>query len=197
MAVFRPILEDLAKDVAKDAAKSYVGKCFKSVYSVIHRDALTKATGLAVKELLGLFESELSRAEVPDDELPEWIDDVRRFTRQDGVQQTIASLFLKPDNQDDPGAFAAAWQQLTEAHTLPNGFSWQFIARQFTKRVTEIRQSSEELRETFESLAKAQDSVALKELAGLPPEFDLETYREALVERYGNCLLYTSPSPRD
>ena len=33
--VFRPILEDLAEDVAKDAAKSYVGRCFKSVYSVI------------------------------------------------------------------------------------------------------------------------------------------------------------------
>jgi|GEM_PF-3200543 hypothetical protein len=37
-SVFRPILEDLAKDIAKDAAKSYVGQCFKNVYSVIHRE---------------------------------------------------------------------------------------------------------------------------------------------------------------
>jgi len=49
-----------------------------------------------------------------------------------------------------------------------------------------VRQSSTELQETFASLAKAQDSTALKELAGLPPDFNLETYREALVERYGN-----------
>lgn len=184
--VFRPILEDLAKDVAKNAAKSYVGQCFKSVYSVIHRDPLTKATGLAVRELLELIESELVRADVPDDELPEWVDDVGRFTRQDGVQQAIASLFLDPDSQADPEPFATAWQQLKDAHSLPDGFSWEFIAKQFTKKVAAIRQSSGELRETFESLAKAQDSTALKELAGLPPDFDLETYREALVERYGN-----------
>ncbi|MEM9366019.1 MAG: NACHT domain-containing protein, partial [Planctomycetota bacterium] len=183
---FKPVLEDLAKDVAKDPAKSYVGKCFKDVYSVIHRDPLTKAAGLAVKELLELIESELSRADVPDDEHPAWIDDVRRFIRQDCIQQTIASLFLKPGNQPDPGAFAAAWQQLEEPHKLPDGFSWPFIAKQFAKRMTEVLQSSSQLRETFESLAKAQDSVALKELAGLPPEFDLETYREALVERFGS-----------
>ena len=185
-AVFRPILEDIAQDVAKDAAKSYVGQCFKSVYSVIHRDPLTKATGLAVRELLELIESELVRADVPDDELPEWVDDVGRFTRQDGVQQTIASLFLDPDSHADPEAFATAWQQLKDAHSLPDGFSWEFIAKQFAKKVAGIRQSSRELQETFESLAKAQDSTALKELAGLPPDFDLETYREALVERYGN-----------
>ena len=60
-SAFRPILEDLAKDAVKNAAKSYVGQCFKKVYSVIHRDALTRATGLALKELLELLESELVR----------------------------------------------------------------------------------------------------------------------------------------
>ena len=52
-----------------------------------------------------------------------------------------------------------------------------------------IRESSTELRETFASLAQAQNTQALQELAGLPPEFDLETYREALVERYGTVDL--------
>ena len=184
--VFRPILEDLAKDVATNAAKSYVGQCFKSVFSVIHRDPLTRATGLALKELLELIESELIRADIDDDELCDWIDDARRFVNQDEVRQAIASLFLKSDYHLDPKIFASAWQQLDGTHTLPEGFSWQYIAKRVAAKIVEIRQSSTELRETFASLAKAQDSTALKELAGLPPDFNLETYREALVERYGN-----------
>ena len=184
-SVFRPILEDLAQDVAKDAAKSYVGQCFKSVFSVIHREPLTKATGLALKELLELIESELIRADIEDAELREWLGDVRRFIKQREVREAIGSLFLQPDSPLDPKIFAMAWQQLDSAHTLPEGFSWQYIAKRFTAKVAEIRQSTTELQETLASLAKAQDSTALKELAGLPPDFNLETYREALVERYG------------
>jgi hypothetical protein len=68
-SVFRPILEDLAKEATKDAAKSYVGECFKKVFSVIHREPLTKATGLALKELLPLIEGELIRADIVESEL--------------------------------------------------------------------------------------------------------------------------------
>jgi hypothetical protein len=185
-SVFRPILEDLAKDVAEDAAKSYVGQCFKNVFSIIHREPLTKATGLALKELLELIESELVRADIDDAELRGWINDVRGFVKHDGVRDAIASLFLEPDYNLDPQVFAAAWQHVEGAHTLPDGFSWQYVCRQFSRKISEIRESTTELQETFVSLAKAQDSTALKELAGLPPDFDLEKYREALVERYGN-----------
>lgn len=184
--VFRPILEDLAKDITNDAAKSYVGQCFNSVFSVVHKDPLSKATGLALKDLLQLIEGELVRADIEDEELADWVEDVRRFTVQDEVRGAIASLFLEPDSHLDPKTFVSAWKQLKGVHSLPDGFSWQFIAKQFTKKVGEIRQSSTELKETFAALAQVQDSAALKEIAGLPPEFDLETYREALVERYGN-----------
>src|SRR5690348_4026279 len=86
-SVFRPILEDLAKDVAQDAAKSYVGQCFKNVFSIIHREPLIKATGLALKELLELIESELIRAEIEEAERRDWTDDLRRFLKHDKVKQ--------------------------------------------------------------------------------------------------------------
>lgn len=184
--VFRPILEDLARDVAKDAAKSYVGRCFQKVFSVIHKQPLTKATGLAVKELLELVENELIRAGIEEEELRDWTGDVRRFIEHGHVRQAIASLFMDPDYHLDPATFASAWQQLSGAHALPDGFSWEFIAKRFAGKVAQIRQSSRKLQQTFESLAGAGDSAALRELAGLPPGFDLETYREALVERYGH-----------
>ncbi len=184
--VFRPILEDLAKDVAKDAAKSYVGTCFKNVFSVIHREPLTKATGLALKELLELVESELMRADIDDEALRDWIDDLRCFTQHEHVRQAIASSFLQPDYQLDPKTFATVWQQLEDAHTLPDTFSWPYVAKRFARKISEIRQSTTELQETFASLAKIRDSEALQEIAGLPPDFNLETYREALFERHRN-----------
>lgn len=181
----RPILEVIAKDVAKDAAKSYVGKCFQSVFSVIHQEPLTKATGRALKELLELIESELIRADVEDDQLPGWTEDVQNFIEMEEVRQAIADLFLKPGYTPDPGAFSLGWNQLQGTHSLPD-FNWKYITKRFAAKAEEIRNSSPDLRETFDSLAKAQDSTALRELAGLPPDFNLETYREALVERYGN-----------
>ena len=135
--VFRPILEDLAKDVAKDAAKSYVGKCFKNVFSVIHRKPLTKATGLAVKELLELIESELIGADVTDDGMKELVPDVKRFIKHENIQQALADLFLDPDYKLDPKVFAKAWQSLENANSLPPHpeFFWERIAKRFVRLV--------------------------------------------------------------
>ncbi|MEL7086584.1 MAG: NACHT domain-containing protein, partial [Cyanobacteria bacterium J06597_1] len=189
LSVFRPILEDIAKDVAKDAAKSYVAQCFKNVFSVIYKEPLTKATGQALKELLQLIEDELIRADIEGELLQSWVNDVRRFVKQESVRDAIAALFLQPDYHLDPKIFITAWQQLDGALAMPEGFSWPYVAKRFAAKVVAIRQSSTELQETFTSLAQAQDTHALQELAGLPPEFDLETYREALVERYGTVDL--------
>ena len=184
--VFKPILESLAKEVAKDVAKSYVGKCFKSVFSVIHKDALAKATGLALKELLELIENELVRADKSEDEIRGYVEDVRRFIQRAAIRDAIAALFLDPDYHLDPRIFAGNWREMKDARTLPDGFSWQFISRQFARKVADIRHSSTDLRETFASLITEKGTAAQVELVGLPPGFDLDTYREALLERYGN-----------
>ena len=189
LSVFRPILEDIAKDVSKDAAKSYVGQCFKGVFSVIYKEPLTKATGQALKELLELIEDELIRADVEEDRLKGWVPDVKQFVLQESVRDAIGALFLQSDYYLDPQVFITAWQQLDYPLSMPEGFSWPYVAKRFAAKVAAIRQSSTELTDTFASLAQAQDSQALQELAGLPPEFDLETYREALVERYGTVDL--------
>jgi hypothetical protein len=183
--VFRPVMEEFAKDVANDAAKSYVGRGFQKVFSPLHRQPLTKATGLALKELLELIQNEMLDAEMSAGELRAWLDDVRRFVGQDAVLAAIRELFLTPGAPLDPGVLAAAWQG-PETPRLPDEFSWARVAKRFARKVGEIRSSTAELKETFDALAAAQGDAALRELAGLPPEFDLETYREALIERYGN-----------
>jgi HEAT repeat protein len=189
VSVFRPILEDIAKDVAKDAAKSYVGQCFKGVFSVIYKEPLTKATGQALKELLELIEDELIRADIEEERIKGWIPDVKQFLYQEPVRDAIAGLFLQADYYLDPAVFMTAWQQLDHAISMPDEFSWPYVAKRFSTKAVAIRDSSPKIQEAFASLAQAQNTEALQELAGLPPEFDLETYREALVERYGTVDL--------
>ncbi|MEM1280454.1 MAG: HEAT repeat domain-containing protein [Cyanobacteria bacterium P01_H01_bin.152] len=189
LSIFRPILEDIAKDVAKDTAKSYVGQCFKNVFSVIYKEPLTKATGQALKELLQLIEDELIRADIEEARLKGWVHDVKQFVNHASVRDAIAALFLQSDYYLDPQVFITAWQQLDHPLTMPEGFSWPYVAKRFAAKVTAIRQSSTELQDTFASLTQAQNTEALQELAGLPPDFNLETYREALVERYGTVDL--------
>ena len=184
--LLRPILEDLAKEVATDAAKSYVGRCFKSVFSVIHRDALTKAIGRALKELLEHIEDELLDADLGEEAIKKLIPAIQAFLDHDAVRGSIHSLFLQPGYKALPQEFANAWSKSNPNTSLPDEFSWQKIAKRFTRKVEDIRNGDVELKATFDSLANAQNADNLKELSGLPPEFDLDAYREALVDHYGN-----------
>ncbi len=184
--VFRPILEDLAKDVAKDIAKSYVKSCFKNVFSSIYRKPLAVATGRALKELLEQIQNELLDADLEPEQIEEWIGDVTKFTKRDEIRTAIASLFLDPDYKLDPATFVFAWKEVESSSNLPDDFSWNRVSKRFARKVIEIRNSSGELKETFNSLRDARMSDDIHQLVGLPPDFDLETYREALIERYGN-----------
>jgi len=189
-AIFQPILEDLAADVAKDAAKGYVGQAFRNVFSVIHKKPLTKATGLALKELLGLIENELLDADLDPDKVRGLTPAVEHLVTRPAVQQAIADLFLDPDYRLDPSVLAEAWgQRQPLPPKLPEGFSWERIAKRLTRQVQQLREADPELRETFAALRNAGNADALKELQGLPPDFDLDKYREALVERFGNLSL--------
>ncbi|MCI5223633.1 MAG: hypothetical protein D3924_13420 [Candidatus Electrothrix sp. AR4] len=150
-SIFGPVLEKLAKDVVNDTAKNYARKCFGNVFSPLNKKPLTKATGLAVKELLSLLEDELLDADLETRELEAMRDSVADFLEQDAVQQTMGSLFLEPGYHHDPAAFAKAWAAIDDAPVLPDDFSWRRISKRFSRKVEAIREDSAELRETFTS----------------------------------------------
>ena len=185
--LFKPILENLAIEVAKGIGESYVGECFKRVFSPLHRKPLARATGRAVKELLELIEDELRDAELDESQLKSFIPDIEQFIQHQEVSQIIGTSFLETDSTRvfDTAVFAGVWEKLEGVHRLPDEFGWQRISKRFARKVAEIRASTAELRETFDSLSTAV-ADALIELKGLPPDFDLDTYRDALIERFGN-----------
>lgn len=180
-----PILEKIATEVAEDQAQSYVGQAFHSVFSALYQKPLIKATGLALKTLLELMEEELVMADTAPARIQLLQPDVEAFIRQPAIQQILAGALLEPDFYLAPSDLAQAWS----GANLPDDFAWPRVAKLFAHKAHAIRDNDPELRETFTALQQRGDSEALKELQGLPPEFDLETYREALVERFGNLNL--------
>ena len=184
-----PVLEDIFKDVAEDAAKNYVSEAFKNVFSPINRKTLSKATAQALLSLLDLIENELLDNDVSEERVRSMSDAVKVFLKKTAVQEALAQLFLEPDYHLDPKVFAQSWEQLPYPWPVPEDFSWQRIAKRFARKVRDIRDSDIELKQTFDNLQQHDNAEALKALQGLPPDFDLDTYREAVYERFGHLSL--------
>ena len=180
----QPILEDLAQDFAKDATKSYFGKCFGSVFA--SREPIVKATGRAIKELLDLLEYELGLDEDTDqDELIRLQRVATAFLKQEPVREAIVALLKEPQYLLDHAILAQAWQDIQDAPALPEDFSWLRISKHFSKKAKKIRDSIPELKAVFAQELAAQADKAVADNLGPQPDFDLETYAEALLEKFG------------
>src|SRR5271157_3319505 len=184
--VFKPILEDLAKDAAKGVAGDYFKSCFKRVFSASRAEPLAKAMGQALKELLEQIQHELLDHDIDQNELRDWIPDVKQFLRQDSVKEALGDAFASTDPRLDPGRFAQGWQATTSRHRLPAGFSWERVAKRVSRKIEKIRDHSSELRAVFESEALGVIVKTTNQLAGLPAGFDIDGYRSAVKERYAN-----------
>src|SRR5271157_643788 len=184
--VFKPILEDLAKDAAKGVAGDYIKSCFKRVFSALSAEPLAKAMGQALKDLLEQIEEELLDNDVDKAGLRDWNPDVDQFRHQDSVKEALGDAFASTDPRLDPGRFAQGWQAITSRHKLPDGFSWERVAKRVSRKIKEIRDHSSELRAVFELQTLGEIAGDTRQIAGLPPGFDSEVYRSAVMERYGN-----------
>jgi len=189
--VFKPILGDFAKDVVKDVAKDYVKGCFGSVFSSLRKEPLQRALGKALRELLALLQDELLDGGLTEDDLKTWIPVVKQLTRSELVQQAIRQAFTESDSAVDPALLASSWQALAESTPLPEGFSWQRIANRFTRAVRSLREQDAELRDILSTQAAVETARAVRQQAGLAPDFDLDAYRQALLERYANLHFQT------
>ena len=183
--VFKPILEDLAKDAAKGAVGDYIKSCFKGVFSALSAEPLAKAMGQALKELLEQIQEELLDYDVDKAELRDWIPDVKQFLHQDSVKEALGDAFASTDPRLDPAGSPEAGWRLPAATSCPmvfpgSGSSSGSAAR--SRRFATSRPSCA----VFESQALGEIVKTMNQIAGLPPDFDIEVYRSAVLERYGN-----------
>lgn len=181
-----PVMQSFAQDVANDVAKDYVKGCFGSVFSPLTKEPLQKALGKALKKLLTLIEDELLDTGLQAQFVKDWIDPLKRFVRSQPTQAALRQAFSTSDAQVDARLLAQAWEPFIREHPLTDDFSWQRIAKRFSRAVSKLREEDKELREILAAQALPEIADAAKRAAGLPPKSDLNGYREALMERYAN-----------
>ena len=102
--------------------------------------------GQALKELLEQIQKELLHHDVDKAELRDWIPDVKQLLHQDSVKEALGDAFASTDPRLDPGRFAQGWLAITSRHKLPDGFSWERVAKRVSRKIKEIRDQSSELR---------------------------------------------------
>lgn len=181
----KPILEDLAKDIAKDGSKSLLAKIFKKSLSKFSREPLSKATLLALKDFIELFEEELLNTDVSEELLKvRYQPFLEAFLKQEAFLGLLEPLFTEPQFPLDTAVLVRTWNEMPNAPTFPEEFSWERIAKAFKRKVGKIRDNNPDIKQAFERTLTEQSSAALLELQGLPAEFDQEAYREALLEKF-------------
>ncbi len=137
-----------------------------------------------------MIQDELLDCGLTEEQLQGWIPQVKEFTRSDGLQQALRQLFTESESRVDPSLLARSWEQFP-GPPLPEGFSWQRIAGRFTRAVRSLREQDAELRDILNAQAAVEISRAVRQQAGLAPDFDLDAYRQALLERYANLHFQT------
>lgn len=177
----------LGQYLAKKAVqKIIINAVFSGALSLLNRDALNKAMKEVIKELFDLLEYELGLDEDTDtEELIPICRAVDAFLEQEAVQQAIISLLKEPQYQLDATILAQAWQDVQDAPVLPEDFSWQRISKHFSKKAKKIRDSIPELKAIFAQELAAQADKAVADNLGPQPDFDLEIYAKALLEKFG------------
>ena len=186
--VFKPILEDLAKESAKDYAKDFFKDCLKKVIHLPEKDPLKEAYGKALTQFLLLVQQELERADYDEILIKQYVKPLQDFVNQEKVAATLGSAFNSDSQGLDIQIMARTWREMNLPF-LPEEFDWGQISKRYLKRVKTIIKDSDQLQPIFAAQAQEAATEQLKEMAGIPIEFDLRRYREALREQYGNLRL--------
>ncbi|MCL1463287.1 NACHT domain-containing protein [Argonema galeatum] len=198
--VFQQVLKEIKLDeIAKEAAKDWLKDFFKSLPGGIYEKGrgiiLPTATKKAIKQFLELVQEELQAQGLKKQEAKEYSESLILFLKDKSVREILGSAFKKDCQIIDAKALEKIWKTL-HLDTLPAGFDWELIAKQYCRKVVEIRRDSAELRaildsENLEAINEntAASTKALESIAGIIPKLDLELYRESLQEFYGKLKL--------
>ncbi|HAX77197.1 MAG TPA: NTPase, partial [Cyanobacteria bacterium UBA11372] len=186
--VFKPILEDLAKESAKDYAKDFFKDCLKKVIHLPEKDPLKEAYGKALTQFLLLVQQELERADYDEILIKQYVKPLQDFVNQEKIAAALGSAFNSDAQGLDIQIMAVTWREMNLPF-LPEEFDWGQISKRYLKRVKTIIKDSDQLQPIFAAQAQEAAAEQLQQMAGIPIEFNLPRYREALREHYGNLRL--------
>ncbi|WP_310483033.1 NACHT domain-containing protein [Chamaesiphon sp. VAR_48_metabat_403] len=186
--LFQPILEEFAKDTGKDFAKDFFRDALKKVIHLPEQDVLKEAYGKALKEFLQLIEQELIDNHCQDNQIREYINPLKHFFVREDVAAVLGHAFELDCKSIDTRIINETWKELT-APSLPEDFDWELVSKLYVRAIKKIINDSEKLRSIHTAQAQIETASSIKDLVGIPPEFNLRTYAEGLQEQYGTVKL--------
>src|SRR5262249_29115246 len=138
------------------------------------------------KELVELIDAELRNAGVAEAQTGAWVGDVKQFIRTRGLQDALQQAFNASNSAVDGALLTEGWRQLPEISPLPPDFSWDYVAQSFARRLRSLRQQDSDWRQILLAQAVVETSAHTRQALGVQPDFQLQNYRKALLERYAN-----------
>ena len=186
--VFRSILEELAQDAAKDWAKDLLKGIPGNIVDRLQKEDIEIASGKALKEFLQVVQDELKTNNLEDENIKQYIKELKKFLKDTSVKQTLGKAFQSSCIAIDLKALVTIWNQLNLL-SLPDDFNWELIGKLYLKKVKEIVRESDQLRQILDSENNQDTATHTQEMAGIVPDFDLVRYREGIQEQYGNLNL--------
>ena len=184
----KEVIGPLAKDALEDYTKDFFKESIKEYTGLSDQTTQKKLFGKALKEFVALVENELDDADLSKQELKQYTKPLKQYIKNQSIKAILGSAFKYGCEQIDTETLAKTWIEL-KLLPLPEEFRWKYIARQYLKQVHTIIRESDQLRpirdsQTLDAIAKNTNATA-----GIIPDFDLSTYQEGLLERYGNLGL--------
>ncbi|MBL8151744.1 MAG: NACHT domain-containing protein [Blastocatellia bacterium] len=130
------------------------------------------------------MKEELLDCNISEQELRDWIDDVKTFTRSKSITEAFQQAFSSSQTAIDPTLLSKGWIETSKSNSLPAGFSWERIAKRFGRAVEKLRIEDQELREVLEAQTQLETADATRQLAGIPTTFNIEIYRDSLKQNH-------------
>lgn len=175
-------LEKYVQDFFKDCIEGGVESAKPSVL----KPALVKA----LKQFLEIVEDQLyldcnlSGAEIRDNYQVR----ISKFIRNQEVKPLLGKAFEKGCRSIDATKLGAIWLE-NYPPTMPIEFDWDRVGKDYLREVKRIIKQSPELRKALELEIQKSTEQNTEEIAVIPPGYNLLTYQEGLLERYGNLNL--------
>ncbi|MEQ8751980.1 MAG: HEAT repeat domain-containing protein [Coleofasciculus sp. G1-WW12-02] len=175
-------LEEYVNDFFKDCLSKGVLLASPDVLKKSLLEALAQFLKLIEDELL--FECELTGAEIRDT----YQVAIEGFLRDNDVKPLLGKAFEKNCRIIDANQLRIIWVQ-RYSPDMPTGFNWDGVAKQYVNEVKRLVRTSPELREQLklESLESLEQQG--REIAGIPPDFNLTKYQKGLRDRYSHLNL--------
>jgi predicted NACHT family NTPase len=193
--VVKQVLAPLVKGALEDYTKDFFKDCIKDFTKILEPKPLQKAVVQALAEFLEQMNQELQDAEVPEEELEQYIKPLQHFINDSEVKKVLSLPFESEIQLLDYSALEKSWNELSDQQ-LPEGFDWQRVSKRYLRKVNAIRRESSELRAILDSQKLEEISENTEEtakntraMAPVVPDFDLSRYRQGLIKAYDELNL--------